>query len=671
MNESLIFDFRCSLGIANNRPTSTAFETILDVNAAPNKTPLGPYSDYSKAPVISDLDSLDLVTSFDRATSQPMSQRRHRIKLHSTTHNPQIFDSSTSTTESPIFEFETTTVQLSEHSIHELVNHNLRRHSHEDYDIDCESAEIDSVQATTSIAIPLENTLHSPPSTQSHSHTLTVQSPTIGESLRRMSESEEKSTECDTDDVIPTTTSPSRRVETIPDYTSTTITTSFSPSQNQLMISITSAPEDPTTISNTEPMRRMSESEEIQTDCDEDIARLSTSTTNHSTQAEDALYTSSVSYSTTIPNLKTSTMEELSRRMSESDVDCRHDKNDSEKSSTKVDNSMTDSMRRMSDSNENSGDCDSHEDIIDPTTAAPIMSDSMRRMSHIDTLTTELKFEDHTDPTAPTIVSDDPTEYVTECDTEQPENSQHESLHDVQQTKEIKDNSLLCCPDSVCLLLYPQIPSCAAIRSANLIRKMDELRDMFYLYETQVLITKMMGDSDYIRKRMDYEQFLISLWNHENFTAQLNIPNICTKRSNTDNAEQIISSIYCFLHYTDNLLNESLLDMILEIVKRIETDFPNNKVVKYPKLRRTILQSIPKVSNKSDVVNMLSDYMQSNRNYEKERIFLLQLLFDIQERFVVDMNHYFVKTSEDKAQITDSIKSLQENGLGIKMHRTT
>lgn len=664
-----------------------------------------------------------------------MSQRRHRKKLipnlHSTTQNRKSYHRTTSAPESPTsnpFEFETTTVQLSENSPiiyadKELRNHNLRRHSHEDYDIDCESTESDSVdrfvQPTTSIArelvdvlndkpdIPFENSLHSPSSTTNHLIASTVQNPTIGESLRRMSESEEKSTECDTDEdqigVIPTTTpSPnslknSRPVETIP--TSTVITTSFSPSPNQLIISITLAPEenaDLTTISNTVPMRRMSESEEIQTDCDDDIARidkpateqsLTTSTTIHPTLAEDAIDASSTTATPTAPKLKTSTINELSRRMSESD--CTYDKNDGEsllatKMAMLTLKNGNNSMRRMSDSNENSSDCDSYEDIVDLTTAAPIISDSMRRMSHIDTLTTELNLEDHTNPTIPTVVFDDPTEYVTECDTETPlvleavvaTNSQ-ESLNDVQQPKEIQENSLLCCPDSVCLLLYPQIQSCAAIRIAtannipNFIRKIDELRDMFYLYETQVLITKMVGDIGYIRKRMDYEAFLISLWNDGKFASQTNIPNTCTNRSNTNNAKQIISSIYCFLNYTDNLLNESFPDMILEIVKRIETDFPHHKVVKYPKLRRTILQSIPKVANESDVVNLLSAYMQSNRNYEKERIFLLQLLFDIQERFEADMNNYAIDKSSDRDQIIDSIESLQENGLGIKMHRTS
>lgn len=648
--------------------------------------------------------------------------------LHSTTQNPKSYHSSTFAPESPTsnpFEFETTTVQLSENSPiiyadKELRNHNLRRHSHEDYDIDCDFNETDSVdrfvQPTTSIAREFvdilndkpESNLHSPSLTTNHLVASTVQNPTIGESLRRMSESEEKSKECDTDEdqfgVITTTTpSPnssknSRPVETIREYTSTVITTSFSPSPNQLIISITLAPEenvDLTTISNTVPMRRMSESEEIQTNCDDDIARidkpateqsLTTSTTIHSTLAEDAIDASSTIATPTAPKLKTSTINELSRRMSESDVDCKHDKNDGESSSATTLKNGTNSMRRMSDSNENSSDCDSHEDIVDLTTASPIISDSMRRMSHIDTLTTELNLEDHTNPTIPTVVFDDPTEYVTECDTEMPlvleavvaVNSQ-ESLNDVQQTKEIKENSLLCCPDSVCLLFYPQIPSCAAIRMAtannipNIIRKIDELRDMYYLYETQVLITKMVGDIGYIRKRMDYEAFLISLWNDGKFASQTNIPNTCRcrNRSNTDNAKQIISSIYCFLNYTDNLLNETFPDMILEIVKRIETDFPNHKVVKYPKLRRTILQSIPKVANESDVVNLLFAYMQSNRNYEKERIFLLQLLFDIQERFEADMNNYSIGKSSDRAQIIDSIESLQENGLGIKMHRTS
>lgn len=654
------------LGSANNQPTtSRTFETIPHGKAI-DKTPQpAPYSDYSKISSISDLDSLALVEPVNPeskcendelcGSKLPVSERRHRNKMTKKLHSTSATESSTFVP----FEFESTTVQLpSNHADKELGNHNLRRHSHEEYDIDCESTEIDSVdsvvQPTTSTTIRDVTDKTDPPLESNPTPTSTVQTPTIGESLRRMSESEEMSTECDTEDDQTITTAPE-------DHMSTDVNESA----------------DVTAVSNTESMRRMSESEEIQTDCEYDVdtARIDrpasltktmpTATSIYSTPSEDAIATSPATPGVeTTPKLKTSTMNELSRRMSESDVDCKQIEEVDEMTP------IIDSMRRMADSHESSADCDSHEDTIDLTTVAPFLSDSMRRMSHSDTQTTELNIEDHTEPTT-TIAFEDPTEYVTECDTEMP------PLDDAQRatkTKENKDNSLLCCPDSVCLLLYPHISSCDAIRFANVVRKIAELRDMFYLYKTQVLITKLVGDSDYINKRIDYEQILIHLWEDESFISQIDITNTCTNGSHAKNAKQIISSIYCFLNYTGNLLNETFLDMILEIVKRIETDFPHHKAVKYPKLRRTIFQSIPIVSNESDVVNLLSDYMQNNRNYEKERIFLLQLLLDIQERFEADMEHYFIANRLDDgipASTTDSIKSLHENGLGIKMHRTT
>lgn len=628
-------------------------------------------------------------------TTSPTSQRRHRKKLNktSTTYNPS---STVNPFESEIANVQPTKNSLDKSADHDLMNQNMRRHSQEDYDIDCDSAELDSVvQPTTSFS----NEFFDKPNVPFESHSASFVTPrtqtsTIGESLRRMSESEEISTECDSvEDIVATTTSkpihPKSYREFIPE--------NISLQPNQLMTAITLAPDakistEATTVT-TIIMRRMSESEEIQTDCESDKAStkidqpeteqyatktMSTSFAIHSTQTEETID----------PTQERLTINELSRRMSESDADCKNDKGENGNGSvdSPVDdkNSMTpirDSMRRMSESNENSADCDSHEDNIDVTTsAASISPDSMRRMSHSDKSTSKIpKYQ--TDPVNPTIVTDYPeTEYVTECATVAPLPSDaivsEESANDSEKTMEInvsKDISLLCCPDSVCSLLYPNVPDCDARRTvpSNFIRKIDELRNMFYLYETQVLITKMVADSDSIRKRMIYERELVRLWNDILSIAPIDITNGCTEDSSSDdeNGKQIISTIYCFLKYTDSLLNDTFLEIVLNVVKRIEANFPRNKVLRYHKLRRIILQSIPKALNQADPVALLSHYMQHNQNYENERTFLLHFLFDIQESFESNTKNQFI--NQIKAKKTDSSESLQENGLGIKMHRTS
>lgn len=673
-----------------NRPTSSTFETIYDIKAAKTH-PLDPYSDYGMASSISDLDSLDLVTSLEIknqqshpatgppklnspnreskcendelcGTTAPISQRRHRKNFlkNSTTQNPTV---------SP-FESESTENSFDSSAGSDLINQNLRRNSQEDYDIDCGSSELEPVvQPTTSVNselvkdkpdFPLENNLVTP----------VVQPSTIGESLRRMSESEEISTECDSvEDLIAMTTSrpsPLKRTRVV------------TPPPIQFITSITLAPvermSDAATVSTTNTMRKMSESEEIQTDCESETsdntkidrpATMSTSSSIalYSTPTEEAI----------APTPKTLTMNELSRRMSVSDVDCKSVHLSMHKTGESTMMPVRDSMLRMSESNENSADFESHADHteVTVTTSAPsIRPDSMRRMSHSDKATTEMA--DHrTNPKDPL---DYPTEYVTECDTEAPlplEDSAPDS-HSPPKTMEISnEDSLLCCPDSVCALLHPNVPNCdgGRIVTSKLVRKIDELRDMFYLYETQVLITKMVGDSDYIKKRMSYERDLVSLWNETLSITPIHIINGCTDDSRRKNVKQIISSIYCFLRYTDSLLNDTFLEIILNVVKRIETNFPGNKVLRYHKLRRIILQSMPKVLNQSDQVARLAHYMQHNRNYENERIFLLNFLLDIQDRFEANMKNYF-NINQLNAKITDSSKSLQENGLGIKMHRT-
>lgn len=845
--------------IANNQPKSSKFETVPDMNIL-KATQLDPYYDYIIVPTSSDLDSLDLVTSIDvdnirsYRTRPPKRISKLSSKNPTRRKKPIMADdvgcegdelceikSETSDTKSERNhtkkllqnEMEIATSKLTEHlspndaeSSFETKKHSFRRHSHEDYEIDCDSPEHNSVEIFPSTEQPANlirigdsidstkfdittDTPHNSPtpisskksiastekaieiSTEKSLETSTTPTTKMMLSLRRMSESEEISTECDSVEehllsastMLPLspTIETSIDTKTIPRYKSTP---SASISPNYLATSISSTPgkmkstntnnhKDKTTTLNTASMRRMSESEEIVTDCGSDEDKISTNiaetaseksfikthssspmTINHSAQTDLPIATTTPTATTylTTSKLKTTTTNELSKRISESGEDCESKENT--QSSKEIDSStqrpqlsttfattskndknstdaslllqsvvpITDSMRRMSESDENSSDCDSHEDIIVSTTVAqstsdshediivsttvapstsdlhenivvlttiaPSRSDSMRRMSQIndiDILTTELDFEDLTNPTNPTV---DLPEYVTECDTEIPlitealNESLQESQNDVKNISKIGEISPLpCCPNPVCLLLYPNSPTCDVRRTntpvvdiSNFTSRTDELRNMFYLYKTQVLITKMLSDSDYIKKRNIYEQYLVNLWNETIFTYQINNSNSCTNSLSNENAKETISSIYCFLNYTDNLLNESFVNMILEVVKRIETDFPNKKIVKYPKLRRIILLSLPKILNESDAVYLLSDYMKHNRNRDKERVFLLQLLLDIQERFEMEMKNNSIEMDEKSANnqiskdVTDSSESLQENGIGIKMH---
>lgn len=616
-------------------------------------------TDYSIIPSSVELVSLDLVTALeienrhsqhtspkpelkcknDELCGIQTSRRRYRKKLIENTHIA---------TDNPTFEISTAqlTNDTSEGYIDsELTNYNLRRHSHEDYDIECDSTEdyfskIPSKSSTT----PVVDTIKFASEIQTHHTTEYLPlirndftSPplfsTIGEPLRRMSESEEVVTECDSfeDHTV---------INTIVDMTASSV---------PMQTLITSSPDhvvltDRTLV--TESMRRMSESEEMEMDCEYDGTPI------HHPVTEDF----STTQLGTTPTPETLAMNGLSRRMSESDVNCTTNESESQMSQmnpigndVNIISPIVDSMRRMTESNENSSDCDSHEDFVEVTTVAPILSGSMRRMSRLEKLTTELN-------------ADDPTEYVSECVTEisqlnESDNST-EMSGNVHKTAEIRpENALQCCPDSVCSMIYPSVPVCAEKKLVNYFHKVRELRDMFYVYKTQVLITQLVArDSDYLRKRRNYERSLVNLWNDMLSRFHNDIIDSCTRRTAILNDQlQTISSIFCFLTRTNNVLNNSLLKMILNTVRRIETDFTKNKILTYPKLRRIIWQSIPKPLSRSDQVSTLSNYMLHNRNLEIERMFLLRLLFNVQQGFGNSLRKYFVNPTNS----TDPTRSLQ------------
>ncbi|XP_037050356.1 uncharacterized protein LOC119084466 isoform X2 [Bradysia coprophila] len=692
--------------IATDQPLSSlTFETIYDVKAAatPATKQLDPYSDYSTFSSGSNLDTLDLVTSIVPLITTPtptkflISQRHHETKptnnLQSTLIPPSTF---IPPAVSPP-EFTTTTEgrPTDSYADNELKTQNLRRHSHEehdDYDIECdptepnytepESTEPNSTEPNSTEPDRTEpnspepdfvHNLHSEPadtfddkssiqlsltSTERPLVTTKVQTVTIGESMRRMSESDEMSTECDSAEDLKETPKSS---------------TIIGPS-NELPASINLITDKRTTTGRTaitDSMRRMSESHEMQTECDslEEIDQTVTEPfVTEITSISPTVYLTEPVESTTmspfndqLTSLKpTLPVNVMSRRMSESDVECNN--GNSNELLKLMDNDgiailmtpISDSMRRMSDSKENSsGGCDWHEDFVEVTTITPSLSGSMRRMSSQDQQTTEQNFDDH-------------TEYVTECDTVVPETSM-----DAHKTVAMKKNATLeCCPDMVCSLLYPNMPICNKPRTANYTRKLAELRDMFYLNRAHVLITEIVGETtdEYSKKRINSERDLVGLWNDMLSISPNNITEGCTN-SSSSNVKQIISSIYCVLKYTDTLqTTDSVLEMVVDAAKRVETEFNGSTGMNYPKFRRILLQSLPKVPNRSNTVSALANYMQHNRNYENERLLLLQLLIDIQQRFEKKTEKYIV--SQMNIQIRDASKSLQKNGVGVNLHRT-
>lgn len=620
------------------------------------------YSDYNSLSTGSKLDSLDLVTSLvplipfittPIPTEFPTSQRRYETK--STKNVQPTFTPPTTAIplEANLLEITTTEGQLTDSYFDN--DHNLRRHSHEeheDYDIECDPTEPDLVHnlhSEPANTFEDKSTLETSSATTERSFvTSSMQSVTVSESMRRMSESEEISTECDSAE------------EEIPKYS-----TKIGPS-NELLASVNLGIEEIGTTGRTtitDSMRRMSESHETecesneridQTEPDQPVTKnYSISPAVHSTRTEESTTMSPYTDSLTTVEA-TLPVEVLSRRMSE--FECSNDKFTIENDGNFIlMTPISESMRRMSDSNENlSNECDSHEDFIEVTTAVPFISDSMRRMSSEDPSTTEQNFEEQ-------------TEYVTECDTVQPETS-----HDINETvARKKDATLQCCPDMVCSLLYPSMPICDKQSTETDIRKLVELRDMYYLNRANVLITEIVGktNDEYTEKRVNYERNLISLWNDTLSISPNNITKGCTNSSSSNNIKQIISSIYCVLKHTDNLLlNDSALAMVVDAAERIETDFTENSAITYLKFRQIILQSMPKEPNQSDTVSTLASYMYHNHNYENERLLLLQLLIDIQQRFEKKTEKYIV--SQINIKITDASKSMQKNGLGINLHRT-
>lgn len=631
---------------ANNRPISVNSVTITDLK--PTTKQLGPNPDERIDSASSNLDSLDLVTSIELENLSPLAAPN----LKSTCDNDELCGNdvqlSHSTPKVGLSVPKSTIAHLTD-SYPDIevnkYNHNLRRHSQEDYDVDCDPTENYSDGSTTkspapistaAVVIPPKLTLHSrttPPSDSSVTMS-PLQPSTIGESLRRMSESEEDiSVECDS----------------LEDLTASTAIigsplTSLTTSAPKIVESTGQTPV-------TDPMRRMSSSGQV-TDCVPDE--------NSAGKMFESFTTETVEL--TEPNTTTLSLTELSRRMSDTDIDCDNNSSSQTTYSLPKDNSMVpsgDLMRRMSESKETSSDCDSQEYLygfIELTTAAPILSDSLRRMSSIEEFTTESNFEDS-------------TEYVTECQTEVPLTSKPKSSDGTRKavTSTVVNNTLECCPDSVCSLLYPSVPACD---NSKIVRKLDELRNMFYLYKTQCLITEMQGQqSAVVVRKQKHERRLVDLWNAIRSEYKNNVIDGCANGSAIHNVKRTISSIYCVFAYTNNLLNDRVLQMIMNAVENIETTVPTNTILSYPILRRIIFQSIPKISNRSDQIHKLFNYMLYNRNYETERMFLLQLLQNVQQRFETNLAKYFIN-SVNSHKTTDPTQSLQENGVGVKMHRT-
>lgn len=586
--------------------------------------------------------SSEPLTKTPTPTNAPTSQRRYETKSTKNVHSTLILPSPTTPPAVTPPELVTTEFYPTE-----TENQNLRRHSqeeHEDYDIECDPTESNSVHNLHSEATDtLEDQSTIPPSLTPTEKPFLTPPVETGESMRRMSESDEVSTECDSAEDLGEMPKSSTTIEKV----------------NEPLGSINMVPDEITTTDQTtitDSMRRMSESNEIQTECDsvenneqsvteQSVTKINLiSPTVYPTQAEESTTMSPFNGPLSTLKPKELSVNELARRMSESDVvGCLHNGKDSIQMTP-----ITDSMRRMSDSNENSSDdCDSHADFIEVTTTASTISDSMRRISGPDQPTTEQYYEEQ-------------TEFVTECDTVAPD-----IPHDVHKTVETKKNATLeCCPDLVCSLLFPAIPICEKQRAATYIRKLVELRDMFYLNRAHVLITELVGD-EYTRKRTSYERELFSLWNDTLSMSPNNIINDC---ANSSSSNSVIASIYCVLKYTDSLLlTDSVLEMVVDAAKRIETDFTGGNAKNYLKFRRIILQAIATVRNQSDTVSALANYMHHNRNYENERLLLLQLLIDIQQRFEKKTEKFIASLMNIK--ITDASKSLQENGVGIKLHR--